>query len=363
MNITTNSWLFALSVIFVALGFVAFLGYRLILNHNASNLLKKKNETGERFASQTKPIIGGTMFLVCTLLGFFIALFFETDSSYSRNFALIICCVIAFGMGCIDDLKNFSPLFKLIFQIICAAIFISCDNHIETSDNIFLNYAITTLWVVGIMNSINMLDNMDGVTASISTIIFIALFGLAIQCPFDAIIILSIIASLVAFLFWNWHPSKMYMGDNGSQLLGVLLAYFSIKYVWNSAETFIGFNYEQIFFIAIMFIIPLTDTITVAINRFLGGKSPFVGDRYHTTHCLVYKGLSIPQAALLLCAINLIGCGLTWYFITFKSGIITNTEMYILGGFFLCVFTLFYTMNLVIRKQNNLLYTKETKEN
>lgn len=358
MSIITNNWLPALGIVFIVLCSFAIFGYRFLLHHNVANLLKKKNETGERFASQTKPIIGGTIFFVCVIIGFLIALPFVTTITYSENIALMLCCIIAFGMGCIDDLKNFSPLFKLIFQIICAIIIITCDNHIETSDNIFLNYAITIFWIVFIMNSINMLDNMDGVTASISTIIFIALFGLAIQSSFDAIIILAIIASLTAFLFWNWHPSKMYMGDNGSQLLGLLLAYFSIKYVWNSDDSIIGFNYEQIIFIALMFIIPITDTITVAINRFLGGKSPFVGDRYHTTHCLVYQGLSVPQAASLLCLINTIGCALTWYFITFRSSQISMTEMYIICIFGLCVFVVFYTINLIIRKKNNLLYKK-----
>lgn len=356
-TIIANNWILFSVIGFLVLGIVvALCGYRFMLHHESANLLKKKNETGERFASQTKPIIGGTMFFICVLIGFIATCFIETNITYSNLIALLLCCIIAYGMGCIDDLKNFSPLFKLIFQIICAVIIITSDNHIETSDNIFLNYALTVVWVIGIMNSINMLDNMDGVTASISTIIFIALFGLAIQCPSDAIIILSIIASLVAFLFWNWHPSKMYMGDNGSQLLGVLLAYFSIKYVWNSADSIVGFNYEQLIFIALMFIIPLTDTITVAINRFLGGKSPFVGDRYHTTHCLVYKGFSVPQAALLLCIINIIGCGLAWYFITYQSGKLSNIETYILSGFVVVVFAIFYTMNLIIRKENNLLY-------
>lgn len=356
-TIIANNWILFSVITFLIVGIViAFCGYSFMLHHDSVNLLKKKNETGERFASQTKPIIGGTIFFVCVIIGFIVALVLETNSTYSGNFALIICCIIAFGMGCIDDLKNFSPLFKLVFQIICAIIIITSDNHIETSDNIFLNYSLTILWVVGIMNSINMLDNMDGVTASISTIIFIALLGLAIQCPFDTIIVLSIVASLAAFLFWNWYPSKMYMGDNGSQLLGVLLAYFSIKYVWNSADSIVGVNYEQIIFIALMFIIPLTDTITVATNRFLGGKSPFVGDRYHTTHCLVYKGLSVPQAALLLCIINTIGCGLAWYFITYQSGKLSNIETYILSGFVVAVFAIFYTMNLIIRKKNNLLY-------
>lgn len=151
------------------------------------------------------------------------------------------------------------------------------------------------------------------------------------------------------------------MGDNGSQLLGVLLSYFSIKYVWNSGNTIIGVNYEQIIFISLMFLIPMTDTITVAINRFIGGRSPFVGDKYHTTHCLVYKGFSISKAVLLLDLITLIGSGLAWYFIKYANSTMTIAEAAILASFATFIFLWFYFFNLRIRKEHNLLYKKNNE--
>ncbi len=343
-------------IYFAIIAGITFFGYFYLIKYK-KNLLQKKNNTGERFASQSKPIIGGTMFMVCVLLSFLYTTILSIFNGTNPDYPLLICCIIAFGMGCIDDLKNFSPLFKLIFQIICSFIFILCDSYIKTSDNIFLNYALTFFWVVGLMNSINMLDNMDGITASISIIIFIGIAMLTNGNTYDLYLLLAIIAGLAMFLIWNWHPSKMYMGDNGSQLLGILLAYFSIKYVWNS-DGIKGFNYEQVIYIGLMFIVPLTDTITVAINRFLGGRSPFVGDRFHTTHCLVYKGLSIPVAVILLDAINIIGCALATYFIAVKHGYITHPQALILCGFIVLVFSIAYIMNLLIRKENNLLYNK-----
>lgn len=344
------------SVYFFALCIISALSYWFLLRHPEIDVLKKKNETGERFASQSKPIIGGSIFFICIILAFIYTSFSSRFGADLPDYTILICVVIAFGMGCIDDLKNFSPLFKLIFQIICAGIFIYTNNYIQTSDNIFLNSGLTVLWVVGIMNSINMLDNMDGITASVSTIIFATIACLAEG--WDVHILLAIVAGLVAFLIWNWHPSKMYMGDNGSQLLGLLLAYFSIKYVWNSGQSIIGINYEQLLFIGLMFIIPLTDTITVAINRFLGGRSPFVGDKYHTTHCLVYKGLSIPTTVTLMSAINAIGCILSWYFIYCKHATLSMCEAILLFVFIFVVFISAYILNLIIRKENNLLYKK-----
>lgn len=348
--LTTQNKLYI--IYFVTLFIISILGYRLLFKH--TGFLKKKNETGERFASQSKPIIGGTMFFVSIVLGFIFTTIYGLYIGNTPNYTLLICCVLAFGMGCVDDLKNFSPLFKLVFQIICAFLLIATNNHIETSDNIFLNYLLTVFWVVGLMNSINMLDNMDGITASTSLIIFAGLAGIA--TGLDTAIILSIIACLIAFLIWNWHPAKMYMGDNGSQLLGILLAYFSIKYVWNSGQTYLGFNHEQILFVGLMFLIPLTDTTTVAINRFLAGHSPFVGDRYHTTHCLVYKGLSIPKTVLLLDTITIIGTVSSWFFITQKNALISHEMSIVYILFCIIVFLSAYIMNLLIRKENNLLY-------
>lgn len=357
MNTLGNSQFYISDIYYIiALFILNIIGYFLLLK--SKGFLKKKNETGERFASQTKPIIGGTMFFITTLLAFAYCQLHAYYAVEENNILpLLICSILAFGMGFVDDVKNFSPLFKLIFQIVCAIVFISTDTMISTSDNFFLNAGLTFFWVIGIMNSINMLDNMDGITASNSLIIFLGIAGIATGV--DCIILISIATCLFAFLFWNWHPAKMYMGDNGSQLLGVLLSYFSIKYVWNSYESIIGFNYEQLLFVALMFIVPLIDTTTVAINRFLAGRSPFVGDRYHTTHCLVYKGFSIPIAVATLDLLTIIGCIASWYFITQKSGNLSITETVILATYFIIAFLILYFLNLHIRKENNLLYKKK----
>ncbi|MBO7055634.1 MAG: undecaprenyl/decaprenyl-phosphate alpha-N-acetylglucosaminyl 1-phosphate transferase [Bacteroidales bacterium] len=365
-HINYSTLFFLVSLVFA----LSLLVFHFLLKRKTT--LKKKNETGERFAIQSKPIIGGTVFFA-SVISAIICVFINGLLQYNTNesgiftngqliefIALAVCCILAFGMGYIDDVNNFSPLFKLIFQLICSAILITTDVHIATSDNIFLNYALTVFWVVGIMNSINMLDNMDGVTASTALIIFLGLFGIAFVEGFcsEQIILLFIIASLIAFLFGNWHPAKMYMGDNGSQLLGVLLAYFSIKFVWNSADDIKGFNYSQVIFIGMMFLVPLIDTTTVAVNRFLAGHSPFVGDRYHTTHCWVYKGLSIPQTVLLLDFITLVGSVATWYFITYYNARLTITMALIAFAYMTIVFLVAYIMNLIIRKENNLLNHK-----
>lgn len=342
------------TIYFAVFFVISVIGYHFLIKHKQLNLLKKKNETGERFASQSKPILGGTIFFLSLVLSYLFYTIYGIANDCLPDYTILICGTIAFIMGYIDDVKNYTPMFKLVFQILCAVILIANGVHVETSDNIFLNYSLTIFWVVGLMNSINMLDNMDGITTTTASIILVSLLGLS--SGYHIGIILGITASLIAFLIWNWHPSKMYMGDNGSQLLGLLLAYFSIVYIWNSCDSIVGFNYEQLLFVCLTFIIPIIDTTTVAINRFLGGRSPFVGDRYHTTHCLVYSGLSIPKTVLLLDVISVIGCGITYFYISTTGGKLTHTETFIITLGFFVVFLVAYTMNLVIRKKNNLLY-------
>ena len=173
-----------------------------------------------------------------------------------------------------------------------------------------INYIITIVWVVGIMNSLNMLDNMDAISTTVSiSIILSALTVMLFHQEYNSvyfIIMIGVMASLAGFLFFNWHPSKMYMGDTGSQFLGVFLAAMGIRYLWN-AEPPSGdlISARNLFLPIIVFLMPLIDTTTVVINRMSKGKSPFIGGKDHTTHALAYLGLSDRQVALVFWAVTL----------------------------------------------------------
>jgi UDP-GlcNAc:undecaprenyl-phosphate GlcNAc-1-phosphate transferase len=167
-----------------------------------------------------------------------------------------------------------------------------------------------------------MLDNMDGISTLTSLFIFlIAALYIALHNDLkspDFIILLGLIASLFAFLFFNWSPSKMYMGDTGSQFLGIILAYIGIKFFWNSTllngEN--GFS-QQVWVFLIGFLLPIADTTIVSLNRILRGQSPFIGGRDHTTHNLVYFGLSDSQVALSFAAISMINLFLCFFIFRF----------------------------------------------
>ncbi|MFO7878732.1 MAG: MraY family glycosyltransferase [Bacteroidota bacterium] len=301
-------------------------GYALnkfFLNRPIRFLVKKANKSAIRWSSQSKPVFGGITFFVLFILAFlvYILLIDRNMAFEERYIALFLIVIISFLMGLSDDLISTPPYFKFFVQILNAVILISFGIFIKISPIPAVNYGITVLWVVGIMNSINMLDNMDSITNLVSLSIFGGVFALILlngQTGFMPFLMLFIIAGSLSFLYFNWHPSKMYMGDNGSQFLGAVLAFLGIIYFWNAmpieASSF-GYNSKQAMIVLLAFIVPISDTTTVTINRLMRGQSPFVGGRDHTTHYLSYAGLSDRQVAGLLFAINTVSTALACYII------------------------------------------------
>jgi UDP-GlcNAc:undecaprenyl-phosphate GlcNAc-1-phosphate transferase len=172
-----------------------------------------------------KPAVGGISFFMTFLLSFTIAgIIFQGDSIFKSYFhlSLIATCSMAFLMGLADDAYNTKPWLKFLVQFACGLFLIVFNQHIKIFDNEWLNYTITMVWVIGIMNSINMLDNMDAITTSVSAFILLNALALlyvsgrANEVVF--VILLGLLGALVGFLFFNWHPSKLYMGDTGSSV-------------------------------------------------------------------------------------------------------------------------------------------------
>ena len=273
--------------------------------------IRDKENTMIRWSNVSKPALGGITFFMSFLVSTAcFGILFDHNELFKNGeiISLIGALCLAFIMGLADDAYNTKPWLKFFIQITCGLILIFGSLKTGNNNNIisifeidFLNYLITVLWVVGIMNSINMLDNMDGITTVTSIFIFLtALVFLALQNAFqhyDFMIVLGLMGALVSFLFYNWSPSKMYMGDSGSQFLGLLLAFIGIKYFWNSAifETQELVPSKQIIIVCLIFILPISDTTSVFINRISRKQSPFIGGKDHTTHHLSFLGFNNTQ--------------------------------------------------------------------
>jgi UDP-GlcNAc:undecaprenyl-phosphate GlcNAc-1-phosphate transferase len=308
---------FAYSTVIHTFYFFAMMAFSLLITSIMYRFVKTlgtKNQPGAmvRWSADTKPAIGGLTFFILFLISFcayaFIVDALEVFDS-PRIVSLIAASTTGFLMGLTDDAYNTRPLLKFSIQILCGVILVIGDTTIHFFESAELNAALTILWTVGIMNSINMLDNMDGITGSVTVFIVISALAshtvLAYMPGADTFILLGILAALLGFLFYNWHPSSIYMGDTGSQFLGVVLAYIGVHYCWN-VETLLSENGNLLGIAALLcvFVLPIADTTVVTINRLRRGQSPFVGGRDHTTHNLSYHGLKDNQVALVFSAIS-----------------------------------------------------------
>ena len=314
----------------------------------ATNLgIRNSEQPVMRWSNIAKPALGGiTLYISFLISSTCFSIFFDEVFNDLDTLGTLISVAIGFMMGLADDAYNTKPIIKSLAQVCCGVILVATGTFIHFFENDYLNYILTVLWVIGIMNSINMLDNMDGITTIVSIfILLIALFYLAILNDynnFDFFAILGVLASLTAFLFHNWNPSKMFMGDTGSQFIGVFLAIISIKYMWN-ATSYTGESnqFQQIVTVIMAFILPIIDTTCVVINRISRKQSPFVGGKDHTTHHLSYLGLNDSRVGFVylgIAALSLIICFASFRYIENWNWIHTS----IFGLYFLFLFGIMF---------------------
>jgi UDP-GlcNAc:undecaprenyl-phosphate GlcNAc-1-phosphate transferase len=306
-----------------------------------------------RWNPNTKPALGGISFYVIFLFSliFTILLSVKTLSFNLQLVGILISGTLAFMMGLADDAFNTQPLLKFLTQIVCAFVVIFSGHSITIFQNEFVNYFITILWVVGMMNSINMLDNMDGITTiiSITACTFMVAVNISMQrtTEYTTILNLGVLGALCGFLVYNFHPSKMFMGDTGSQFLGLFLAVEGIDNCWNNnlVPTLNGFPLINIVLVILVFLLSLTDTTTVVINRLKAGRSPFIGGKDHTTHHLFFKGITEKRIAILFFFLSSVGCFLA-YNLVFRF---SYPLLYCSILYFVLVFVTLY-LNTIIKK-------------
>jgi len=315
--------------------------------------IRNENDTVIRWSPESKPALGGISFYIIFLLSITAYSFFFERSQYFLNrqfIGVLFAVTLGFLMGLFDDAYNTKPLLKLFTQISCAIVLILTGTYVHLFSYDWLNYTITLFWVVGIMNSINMIDNMDAISSIISiciisSIILILYLTNDILNP-HLFILIGMLAAILGFLYYNWHPSKIFMGDTGSQFLGAFLAAFSIIYLWNGNDFYHNeVPTKQILSVILVFLVTLTDTTVVIINRILHGKSPFIGGKDHTTHHLSYLGLKDRKIALVYLGLSV----LSSFLMIIIEGVVNWNYFYALlfSIYALLVFTiLFYISNI-----------------
>ena len=332
-----------------------------LLRFSKSLGIRNNNDVLIRWSNESKPSLGGVSFFVVFLFSSIIysIIYYEKNIFHDFQYVgLILASSIAFLMGLADDAYNTKPYAKLGIQILCGVVFIWTDTTLDLFHNEYLDGIITIIWVIGIMNSLNMLDNMDGITGT--TVFFIlvtCLISSWIIFDFNthiwSITLISMIGAILGFLKYNIHPSKLFMGDAGSQFIGLFVAFFSIKYLWNVGPQSSHSSWLGLIITLIAFTPAAADTFTVVINRLKKGGSPMVGGKDHTTHHLVYAGYNDKNVWYIFTGIGLVSCLLAVSMVDLlKHDIILPIILSI--SFFLIVFTFLY--------RNTIKYKEPPKE-
>lgn len=222
---------------------------------------------------------------------------------------LLVALGIIHLLGLVDDRKRLGPFIKLAIQLaVAGGLAVALDVRIfQVLDlewgmvGFGASVVITMLWVVVITNAMNFLDNMDGLSGGVAAIIA-ALFLVATLINgqwFIAALCALLLGSLVGFLVFNFPPAKVFMGDGGSLVVGLLLAVISILTTYVDSRHGLG-RVHAFFMPLILLAIPLYDFTSVTLIRLARGQSPFVGDQSHFSHRLVRKGLSKRTAVLVI---------------------------------------------------------------
>jgi UDP-GlcNAc:undecaprenyl-phosphate GlcNAc-1-phosphate transferase len=219
--------------------------------------------------------------------------------------ALLLGGAIAASLGAIDDYVDLRARWQLAFQLALAGFAVGLGVVIAAVNNPFgpgvirlqpiFAIAFTILWIVGMINSINFVDGLDGLSAGIGLIaaVTLGLISLTTQIgqPFVAMLCLAFAGSLAGFLRWNFHPAAIFIGTSGVFFVGYTLALLSIAGTAKVAVALLVLG------------VPIIDTFWIIVRRIVQGRSPFSPDRGHLHHRLLDLGLSHRQTVLLIYAI------------------------------------------------------------
>ena len=203
------------------------------------------------------------------------------------------------AMGLVDDLRSLSPWPRLITQSVVGSIVAFIIVQGGTVGTPFgtstLNTAVTIFWIVGICNSINFFDNLDGAASGAVAIAALGVFFIAFDRGQELVSALSIVTAgaTIGFLMWNKSPAKIYMGDAGALFLGIIISVATIRLNPGITPT-----WKSLTIPIILLAVPLLDTCVAVFSRLARGLSPLTGGKDHLSHRLVRAGLSRRVAAV-----------------------------------------------------------------
>ena len=242
--------------------------------------------------------LGGIGILVSFVMSFTAALISSQElfKELSHHFPVLIGMAIIFAVGLLDDFFNVPALVRFVIQV-AVALWLSAWGYrfislwlpgIGSMHLAWFSYPLTVLWLVGVINAINMIDGMDGLCGGISLIALFS-FGLILidrNQSFGASSAIILAGSIVGYLFYNFPPAKIFMGDSGSNLLGFALAILPLM------ETQSVSRGTMLWIAPTVLLLPIFDVFAAMIRRLRQGKSIMAPDKWHIHHKLLHLGFS-----------------------------------------------------------------------
>ncbi len=274
------------------------------------------DDPGERRAhSESTPSLGG----IGIFAGVLFAIILWTPFDHFQGLQYILCAfIIIFLIGAKDDILPIEPYKKIVGEIIAALILIFKSNVKITSFYGLFGIQELPEWfavlfscfvILVIINAFNLIDGINGLTGAIGSLLCVCFgtwFFLVGRIEL-AIVGFALVGALMAFLKYNISPAKIFMGDTGSLLTGLICSILAIKFLevhLSGPSTIYNFSSTPAVVVGFL-IIPLFDTIRVFIMRVIRGRSPFQPDRNHIHHLLIDYGLSHSKATLVLLGVNI----------------------------------------------------------
>lgn len=251
---------------------------------------------GRRIHANPTPRLGGIILFLAIAITLLFVFGFDP-----RIYGLLIGLTLMFGLGLLDDIYQLPPIFKLLGQLMIAGIVVMFGITIGNLTNPFggiillhpaIDVILTMVWILLIVNTINWLDGLDGLASGVTAIasfvlIILSLFAIVNQ-PETATIAAIVMGASVGFLFHNWHPARIFMGDSGSHVLGFMLATLAIISGGKLATA------------ALVLGLPILDLFWAVFRRIRNGRMPWAADKGHLHHRLLEVGLSQPTVVIIL---------------------------------------------------------------
>lgn len=249
------------------------------------------------------PYLGGVAIALGILIVSYSAMLYSSFSlsTFALASSVLIPALAIAVMGLVDDLKGLEPWPRLLLQIVAAivvsVILISTHTIGTPLHNRFLDSVITIFWIVGVCNSINFFDNLDGGAAGTVAVISLFIFVIAYERQQVLVGALAIVTAgaTAGFLLWNRAPAKIYMGDAGALFLGIIVAVLTIR-----LDPEISPRSKSLAIPFLLMALPVLDTTVAVLSRIRRGVSPFEGGRDHLSHRLMRLGFARDDAAMTL---------------------------------------------------------------